>query len=71
MIEGINSKMNIDLVSYLRVPATREVMYAEVFIQGILSDRTVDIAEIEEEFTNTNMLEVIRDYLRKADEPSK
>ena len=71
MIEGINSKMNIDLVSYLRVPATREVMYAEVLIQGILSGRTVDMAEIEEDFKNPNMVEVIRDYLRKTDEPSK
>ncbi len=71
MIEGINSKMNIDLVSYLRVPATREVMYAEVLIQGILSGRSVDISEIEEEFTNTNMVEVIRDYLRKTHEASE
>ena len=71
MIEGINSKMNIDLVSYLRVPATREVMYAEVLIQGILSGRSVDITEIEDEFTNNNMVEVIRDYLRKTDETTE
>ena len=71
MIEGINSKMNIDLVSYLRVPATREVMYAEVLIQGILSGRSVDITEIEDVFTNTNMVEVIRDYLRKTDETTE
>ena len=71
MIEGINSKMNIDLVSYLRVPITREVMYAEVLIQGILSGRSVDITEIVDVFTNTNMVEVIRDYLRKTDEISE
>lgn len=70
MIEGINNKMNIDLLAYLKVPATREVMYAEVLIQGILSGRSVDITEIEENFENPNMVEVIRDYLRKTDEPS-
>ncbi len=69
MIEGINTKMNIDLLSYLKVPTTREVMYAEVLIQGILSGRSVDITEIEENFENPNMVEVIRDYLRKTDEP--
>ena len=69
MIEGINTKMNIDLLSYLKVPTTREVMYAEVLIQGILSGRSVDITEIEENFENPNMVEVIRDYLRKMDEP--
>ena len=71
MIEGINNKMNIDLLAYLKVPATREVMYAEVLIQGILSGRSVDISEIEEDFQNPNMVEVIRDYLRKTDEPSE
>ncbi len=71
MIEGINEKMNIDLLTYLKVPTTREVMYAEVLIQGILSGRTVDIREIEETFTNQNMVETIRTYLNKTAEPSE
>ena len=68
MIEGINRKMNIDLLTYLKVPATREVMYAEVLIQGILSGRTVDMSEIEASFNNRNMVETIRSYLTKTND---
>ncbi len=39
--------MNIDLLAYLKDPMTRDVLYAEVLIQGILSGRTVDMDEIE------------------------
>ena len=66
MIEGINEKMNMDLLTYLKDPMTREVMYAEVLIQGILSGRTVDMEEIEAGFHNRKMVEVIRRYLAKA-----
>ena len=66
MVEGINEKMNMDLLAYLKVPSTREVMYAEVLIQGILSGRTVDMREIEANFQNKHMVETIRRYLAKA-----
>ena len=66
MIEGINEKMNIDLLTYLKEPMTREVMYAEVLIQGILSGRTVDMDEIEANFQNQHMVETIRRYIAKA-----
>ncbi len=66
MIKGINETMNMDLLAYLRDPVTREVMYAEVLIQGILSGRTVDMEEIEAGFTNKNMVETIRRYILKA-----
>ena len=66
MIEGINEKMNIDLLTCLKDPMTREVMYAEVLIQGILSGRTVDMDEIEANFQNKKMVETIRRYLAKA-----
>ena len=46
MIEGINEKMNMDLLTYLKDPVTREVMYAEALIQGIMEGRTVDMDEI-------------------------
>ena len=68
MIEGINEKMNIDLLTYLKDPKTREVMYAEVLIQGILEGRTVDMDEIEAAFTNKKMVETIRKYLQKTAE---
>lgn len=66
MIEGINEKMNLDILSYLKDPMTREVMYAEVLIQGILSGRTVDLEEIDAAFRNRHMVETIRRYLAKA-----
>lgn len=66
MVDGINEKMNLDLLAYLKDPMTREVLYAEVLIQGILSGRTVDMEEIEEAFRNKKMVEVIRRYLAKA-----
>ena len=68
MIEGINSKMNIDLLSYLKDPMTRDVMVAEVLIQGILYGRTVDMDEIEAGFRNKAMVETIRRYIAKASE---
>lgn len=66
MIEGINDKMNMDLLTYLKDPMTREVMYAEVLIQGILSGKTVDMDEIEANLKNKHMVETIRRYLAKA-----
>ena len=66
MVEGINEKMNVDLLTYLKEPATREVLYAEVLIQGILSGRTVDMEEIEASFQNRKMVETIRRYYDKA-----
>ena len=71
MVEGINEKMNIDLLTYLKDPMTREVMYAEVLIQGILSGRTVDMDEIEANFQNEKMVKEIRRYLAKAKENSE
>lgn len=70
MVEGINEKMNIDLLACLNDPMTREILYAEVLIQGILSGRTVDMDEIETMFQNKTMIETIRRYLIKASEQS-
>ena len=66
MVEGINEKMNLDLLTYLKDPMTREALYAEVLIQGILSGRTVDMEEIEAGLQNRKMVETIRRYLAKA-----
>ncbi len=67
MVEGINEKMNMDLLTYLKDPKAREALYAEVLIQGILSGRTVDMDEIEAGFRSGKMVEVIRSYLAKTD----
>ena len=66
MVDGINEKMNIDILDYLKDPVTREVMYAEVLIQGIIAGRTVDIDEIEANFRNRKMVETIRRYIAKV-----
>ena len=66
MIKGINAEMNIDLLTCLKDPMTREVLYAEVLIQGILSGRTVDMEEIEAGFQNRRMVETIRRYIAKV-----
>ena len=66
MVEGINKKMNIDLLEYLSHQNTREVMWAEVLIQGILHGRTVDMDEIEAGFTNRKMVAQIKKYLEKT-----
>lgn len=65
MIEGINTSMNMDIIEYLHDPDTRQVMYAEVIIQGILEGRTVDIDEVDALFSNKHMVETIRRYLEK------
>lgn len=65
MIDGINGKMNIDILGYLKDPMTRDVLYAEVLIQGILHGRTVDMDEIEANFRNQKMANVIGSYVSK------
>ena len=67
MIEGINEKMNMDILSYLKDPKTRDVLYAEVLIQAILSGKTVDMEEVEKVLKNKKMVGVIQGYLNKTE----
>ena len=71
MVEGINQKMHIDLLEYLRHRETREVLWAEVLIQGILAGRTVDMDEVEASFTNRKMVDEIRKYINNAKQSKK
>ncbi len=68
MVEGINNKMNIDLLTYLNDSKTREVLYAEVIIQGILSGRRVDMEEVTTYIHNPKMITTIQRYISKAEE---
>ena len=68
MVEGINSKMNIDIISYLANPQTRDVMIAEVLIQGILNGYTLDMNEVRTNISNPQMIQVIEGYLAKTDD---
>ena len=65
MVEGINKKMNIDLVSYLNDPRARTAMIAEVLIQGIMNGYTVDMDEVRAYIANPNMVSAIEGYLHR------
>ncbi|MBR3486549.1 MAG: helix-turn-helix transcriptional regulator [Clostridia bacterium] len=67
MIEGINTKMNIDILEYLRDPNTRRFMYVEVIIQWILDGKTVDLDEVEDLFHDQRMVDMVKRYLDKTD----
>ena len=71
MVEGINRKMNIDLLDYMRRRETLEVLWAEALIQGILSGRTVDMDEVKAAFTNEKMIREIRKYVERTDEAAE
>ena len=66
MVEGINQKMNIDLLAYLGRRETREVLWAEVLIQGILAGRTVDMDDVKANFTNRKTVGEIQKYVDKT-----
>lgn len=66
MVEGINAKMDLDLLGYMDDRKTLEVLWAEVLIQGILAGRTVDMDEVRAEFTNEKMIAQIEKYMKKA-----
>ncbi|MBR4766528.1 MAG: helix-turn-helix transcriptional regulator [Clostridia bacterium] len=66
MVEGINSKMNIDLLEYMKKRNTLEVLWAEVLIQGLLAGRSVDMNEVKANFTNVKMINEIQRYAEKA-----
>ena len=67
MIEGINTKMNIDILEYLRDPNARRFMYVEVIIQWILDGKTVDLDEVEDLFHDQRMVDMVKRYLDKTD----
>ena len=66
MVEGINAKMNIDLLAYMGRRETLEVLWAEALIQGLLSGRTVDLDDVRANFTNQRMVAQIEKYAAKA-----
>ena len=71
MVEGVNRKMNIDLLGYLARPDTREVLWAEVLIQGLMAGRTVDMDEVRARFTNEKMVREIEKRVEKTERGAK
>ena len=51
----------------LKDPRQREVLYAEVLIQGLLSGYRVDMEEIEAGLRNKKMVETIGKYRGKIE----
>ncbi|MBR5410466.1 MAG: helix-turn-helix transcriptional regulator [Clostridia bacterium] len=66
MVEGVNRRMDIDLISYLSRPDLREVLWAEVLIQGFMAGRTVDMDEVRARFTNEKMVREIEKRVEKT-----
>ena len=65
MIEGINSKMNIDILEHFKDPYHKEVMITEVILQYIMDGYKVDLSEAEEFIKSKKMIQIISDYIGK------
>ncbi|MFL8906045.1 helix-turn-helix domain-containing protein [Helcococcus kunzii] len=65
MIEGINSKMNIDLEEYLANKESREVMITEVLVQHIMNGGKIDINEAEKYISSNKMIKILKEYIHK------
>ena len=63
MIEGINKKMDVDILAYLRDPQTRSMMVLEALIQGVMNGFSLDMDEVAAHIQNPRMIEIIRGYL--------
>ena len=64
MIEGINSKMNMNIEEYLNNPQYIEMLYAEVILQAIEFDNAyVDMQEVEAFFNNKKMVKYIKEKI--------
>lgn len=66
MIEGINEKMNMDILEYLEDDRTKDVVYAEVLIQALLNDNKIYLMDdVKENIKSEKMIKVLEDYLKK------
>ena len=65
MVEGINKKMNIDLLPYLADPMTRDVMITEVLVQHIMKGGLVNLKEAKILIKNEKMIKVLEEYVEK------
>ncbi len=66
MIEGINSKMNMDLEEHIKNPKYRHVLIAEVLLQGITSGKYyVDMNEVKDFFGSSKLVDHITIAMNK------
>ena len=66
MVEGINKKMNIDLLAYLRDPQTRSIMLLEALIQGVMNGYSLDMDEVSSYIQNPKQLGILQGFLNTA-----
>lgn len=64
-IEGIDSKMNIELELYLSQPQTYEAMVAEAAIQCIMTGYYIDARDIEKSFVSEHWRKMVTEYAGK------
>ncbi len=64
-IEGISSKMNMDLQAALDDPYQKEALIAEATIQSIISGVYVDITDIKKSFAYPHWVTVVTGFAEK------
>ena len=61
-IEGINNKMNMDILEHLNNDHEREVLYTEAILQMLQKDYYVKIEEVKKIIHNEKMIKIIEKY---------
>lgn len=61
-IEGINSRMNIDIESYLQDDIGKELLLAEAIIQYLVNGYYIDESDVVENFTSESIINQINKY---------
>lgn len=64
-IDGIETRMNMEIEDYLSQPYTYEAIVAEAAIQCILSGYYIDTKDIEKGFVSEHWRNLVTDYAKK------
>jgi transcriptional regulator with XRE-family HTH domain len=62
MVEGINSKMDIDLEECFRDSYKKEALVAEVIVQNIINGAYIDISDAENHLEYDHWKEIVRKF---------
>lgn len=65
MIEGINSKMNIDLEECFNDSFKKEALVAEVIVQNLSNGAYIDISDAENYFEHEHWKNIVRQFANK------
>ena len=64
-IDGIDTKMNMEIETYLADPRTYEAMVAEATMQCILSGYYVDVDDIQKSFVSEHFKNYVSEFAKK------